>query len=425
MAEFYETQWAAGRHSDGNEAMASIRKRRWRNASGEHTAYILDYTDRDGSRHIKTFELKRDAEAERTRITGEVAAGTQTPPSRSTTIVAAGADWIAQAETDNLERATVRQYRQHLAHIDDLLGKKKLSDLTVAEVTKFRNALREAGRSAVMAKKIVSSLGAIIQHAQATKLVAQNVVRAEVQENKTATRRRRMVEKRQERQIEAGVDFPTKDEIRAMMAVTSVPDRRGRRDDADPADPPTRPIPGGHALIVIVILSGLRASELRGLKWANVNFKAKQSAVSQRADRFNKIGSLKSRAALREVPMGPYLINTLKAWKLQCPKRPEDLVFPNSVGKIETLPTIHNRILAPLQKAAGIAPPKGQKGPRYGMHSLRHAAASLWIDSNKNIKEVQRLMGHSTVAMTLDVYSHLFPQDDTDAAAKLEERLFG
>jgi integrase len=187
-------------------------------------------------------------------------------------------------------------------------------------------------------------------------------------------------------------------------------------------------IPAGHALIVTAILSGLRASELRGLKWSNVNFKQKQIEVRQRADRFNQIGNLKSRAALREVPMGPVLIRTLQEWKLAMPhkmKGPEGLVFPNNVGKVETLPTMHNRILLPLQSAAGIARPAGQKGPKYGMHSLRHAAASLWIDANKNIKEVQRLMGHSTIAMTLDVYSHLFPTDETDSGAKLEERLFG
>lgn len=327
--------------------MASIRKRSWKNASGVHAAYILDYTDRDG-RHIKTFERKRDAEAERTRITGQIAAGTHTASSRSITLAAAGAQWIEQAETDQLERATVRQYKQHLAHITPLLGKMKLSDLTVADITSFRNELRKARHSQVMTKKIVSSLGAIFQHAQSLRLIAQNVVRAEVQQNRTATRRRRMVEKRQQRRIEAGIDFPTLPELRAMMAVTSISDRRGRRDGVDPADLPSRPIPGGHALVVTAIFTGLRASELRGLRWCDVNFSAKQIEVRQRADRFNQIGNLKSAAASRDIPMGPYLIRTLREWKLQCPRGPLDLVFPNSVGRVETLPTIHNRIFLPI-----------------------------------------------------------------------------
>jgi integrase len=148
--------------------------------------------------------------------------------------------------------------------------------------------------------------------------LSQNVVRAEVQENKTATRRRRMVEKRQERQIEAGIDFPTKDEIRAMM---SVPDRRGRHDGPDPADLPRRPIPAWHALVVTAILSVLPASELRGLKWANVNFKQKQIEVRQRADRFNQIGNLKSRAGLRDIPVGPTWSRRCSSGNLQCPAR--------------------------------------------------------------------------------------------------------
>jgi integrase len=291
-----------------------------------------------------------------------------------------------------------------------LIGKRKLSDLAVADVTTFRNELIGGGHSPVMTKKIVSSLGAIIQHAQSMRQVAQNVVRAEVQENRTATRRRRMVERREERQIEAGVDFPTKAEIRAMMAVSSIPDRRGRRPGIDRTEPPQRSVPGWHALVVSAILSGLRASELRGLTWSNVNFPKKEIEVRQRADRFNVIGKLKSRAALREVPMGPYLANTLKAWKLQCPKSELDLVFPNSAGKIEQLAVIHNRVLLPLQKAASIAPLADQGGPKYSMHSLRHAAASLWIESEPP-KRVQYLMGQSTIEMTIDGYGHLSPKD--------------
>ena len=408
--------------------MASIRKRSWSNASGAHTAFILDYTDRAGTRHIKTFARRRDADAARTQVTGELAAGTHTPRHRSATVAVACAAWITQAEADGLERSTIRQYRQHVAHILPLLGTTKLADLTVADVTAFRNELFRAGHSRQMTKKIVSSFGAILQHAQTIRLVAQNVVRVEIAENKTATRRRRLVEKRQERPIEAGVDYPTKDEIRAMLAVTSVVDRRGRRPNrSDPPDLPRREVLWWRALIATAILSGLRASELRALKWANVNFAENQIEVRQRADRFNQIGPLKSSAARREVPIGPWLATILREWRLAMPLKmrgADDLVFPNSIGRIATLPSIHMRILLPLQREAGIAPPEGQKGPKYGLHALRHAAASLWIDAGENVKKVQYLLGHSTVQLTLDVYSHLWPEEDRASAANLEKKLF-
>jgi len=153
-----------------------------------------------------------------------------------------------------------------------------------------------------------------------------------------------------------------------------------------------------------------------------VNFPEKQIEVRQCADRFNKTGPLKSASGRREIPMGPYLENTLKAWQLECPKGKDDLVFPNRKGKLETLPTIHNRVLKPLQKAAGIE--SATRGPKYGMHSLRHAAASLWIEQHPP-KRVQCLIGHSTIQMTFDVYGHLWKAETETEAAALEKRLVG
>lgn len=55
--------------------------------------------------------------------------------------------------------------------------------------------------------------------------------------------------------------------------------------------------------------------------------------------------------------------------------------------------------------------------PKYGMHSLRHACASLWIASGYNPKQIQKLMGHSSIKVTFDVYGHLFTDHDADQKA--------
>jgi integrase len=379
----------------------TIRKRTWVTRKGEtKTAWQVDYSDQDGNRRRQNFGTRREADAWLVKARHEVSQGVHTPTSASITVAAAGEVWLEQAATDGLERATRRQYRQHLNHIVPLLGGLKLSQLTVATVKQFRNDLIVAGRSRVMTNKIVSSLGAILADSQAAGRVGQNVVRAEVQQNRTAARRRNLVEKRQTRRIEEGVDYPTKDELRRMLAV-----------------------PGRwHALVVTALFAGLRASELRGLRWHDVDFTAKQIEVRQRADRFNKIGALKSAAGAREIPMGPYLANTLREWRLACPKGSLGLVFPNSKGNIETLFSIHYRGLARLQRDAGIA--SAGRGPKYSMHSLRHAAASLWIETEAP-KRVQYLMGHSTIALTFDVYGHLWKSDQTAAAAAMERRLIG
>jgi integrase len=63
---------------------------------------------------------------------------------------------------------------------------------------------------------------------------------------------------------------------------------------------------------------------------------------------------------------------------------------------------------------------------RYKFHALRHAAASLFIESGMNPKGVQTVMGHSSITVTYDVYGHLFTDDDADQRAMrtIEERLF-
>ena len=59
--------------------------------------------------------------------------------------------------------------------------------------------------------------------------------------------------------------------------------------------------------------------------------------MRQRADRYNKLGSPKSDAGRRTIPIPKIVVNTLREWKLASPKGDDDLVFPNGVGKAESL----------------------------------------------------------------------------------------
>jgi integrase len=146
--------------------------------------------------------------------------------------------------------------------------------------------------------------------------------------------------------------------------------------------------------------------------------------VRQRADRWNTIGSpKKSDAARREIPLAPIVVNTLRAWKLACPKGELNLVFPNGEGNVERHANLHTRGLARAQFAAGLTTDPAR--PKYGLHSLRHAAASPFIEQGLSPKRVQALMAHSTIQMTFDVYSHLWPSADDDQVAfdQLQVRL--
>jgi integrase len=106
-------------------------------------------------------------------------------------------------------------------------------------------------------------------------------------------------------------------------------------------------------LVVTAIFTGLRASELRGLRWDDVDLDKAELTVRQRADRWGSIGSPKSDAGKRDVPLAPIVGNTLREWRLTCPKGEADLVFPNTRGKVDSLPNMHRRGLGSLQVRQG------------------------------------------------------------------------
>jgi integrase len=95
--------------------------------------------------------------------------------------------------------------------------------------------------------------------------------------------------------------------------------------------------------------TGLRASELRGLRWADVDLQTEPSLhVRQRVDRWKVIGPPKSDAAIRTVPLSPDLIEALTAWKLKCPKTgaPGPWSSPAPAAKCCTIPTCGARSTA-------------------------------------------------------------------------------
>jgi integrase len=200
------------------------------------------------------------------------------------------------------------------------------------------------------------------------------------------------------------VDIPTREEVKVIV---------------DTSEGRWRP------LLLTAIFTGLRASELRGLRWRDVDLKRNELHVHQRADRYGMIGPPKSEAGNRTVPLTPMVAAALREWKLACPRTEPSLVFPSSQGGIEHHKTIVRSGLIPAQRRAGVK-------AKYGMHSLWHFFASWCI--NRKVdgglelppNVVQERLGHSSIVMTLDLYSHLFPRgDDAADLAQAEKFLLG
>lgn len=402
----------------------SVRKRKWSTKGVEREGWQADYIDGQGKRRRKMFARKKDADAFVTGAKVEVRDGVHVADGATITIAEAGRLWIAAKKRAGREQATTEQYRQHLdLHIAPFIGDTKLTAFNAPTLSAFEDRLRDDGRSPAMVRKVRVSLGSLLAHAQRRGLAARNVVRevrgaGDEGEGKAA--------RRAKGKLRVGADIPAPLEVKAIVGALS-----------------------GHwrPVLLTAIFTGLRASELRGLRWSDVDLDKKALHVRQRADRYNAIGKPKSEAGEREVPLSPIVVNTLREWKLVCPKRDTgkldadgksvkvlDLVFPNGQGKVESLANIINRGLIPSQIRAGVSVDTGEvdeKGTpklaaKYtGMHALRHFHASWLI--NRRVdgglelppKVVQERLGHATINITMDTYSHLFPRGDdgTEMAA--------
>jgi integrase len=305
----------------------------------------------------------------------------------------------------------------------------KLSKPTAPVVNDFRTKLldgapapgQEIGtpRSPSMVKRVITALSSILADAQDAGFVAQNVCRS-------LSRKKKRSKAQQRRKLRVGVDIPTPGEVRAIVGKLE-----GR----------WRP------LILTALFTGLRASELRGLTWPDVDLDKGELHVRQRADRYRTFAAPKSEAGERAVPLTPTVLAELRKWKLACPKGSLGLVFPSGAGQVEFLENIVNRGWIPAQIAAGVCTiekdPDGKvivgsegepvrKAKYTGLHATRHFFASWCInrraDGSLELpgKVVQERLGHSAIAMTMDTCGHLFPRgDDREELAAAERLLLG
>jgi integrase len=370
------------------EGIMSIRKRAWTTSKGEQReAWIVDYTDQAGERHIETFAKKKDADAQHDKLRQDVRHGVHI--STKLTVAQAGAKWIEHAELGvdrdgPLERATIKGYREALKlHIEPMIGKMPIAKLDTEAVRNFEKRLIAEKRSRAKIKSVLGSLSSILADAGAPR----NAVRDRPRKNKNG--------KRDERPLKVGVDIPTPAEVSAILH--HAPDR-------------------WRALLVTAAFTGLRASELRGLHWEDVDLKKNELHVTQRADCFRVLGSPKSKTSHRTVPFGPVVANTLRPGYLKAGGK--GLAFPTGAGTIVDHSSLVKASIIPASKAAGV--------PQYtGLHCLRHFYASWCIDRNLPPKVIQTRMGHSSITMTFDRYGHLFPKgDDAGEIAAAEQAIW-
>ncbi|MDR3487383.1 MAG: site-specific integrase [Bradyrhizobium sp.] len=388
----------------------SIRKRAWKNADGTLAVrWVVDIVDTNGHRERRQFDSRREADAFRVATESQMRAGTFRGDAGKFTVRDAAQSFLAYCEgrRQRGERMTRQNYKTMEGHIYNYIcrdpkrhegktrparlkayeggiGNIKLAGLTASTVGDFRDSLRDAGVSVVTARKILSTLQQLLQHAIGRNMVGINVARGV-----------RVIGRRDEgaRKIVP----PTKEAMRALLAVA----------DSD-----------FRVQLAFASATGVRAGELHALRWRHLDLAKGEVTVETRVDAYGEEDVTKTAAGMRTIPLGHPLVLMLKEWKLRTKrKKDDDLVFPNRRGWYTGHDNMIKRKFLPLFETLEEryrADPEGQPEPpaRFNWHALRHFAVSCWIEAGLSPKTVQTFAGHSSLQVTMDRYGHLFKSDD-------------
>ena len=197
-----------------------------------------------------------------------------------------------------------------------------------------------------------------------------------------------------------------------------LPTNRGKRDTiATPAEAANLlaalPV-AERALWTVAFYAGLRIGELRGLRWARVDFDASVIRVERGWDDVEGEIEVKTGAGRRVVPLAGVVRRELAALKLRTGRDGDDLVF----GRTAALPFVRSTVRSRARAAwkdAGLA--------ALTPHEARHCAASYLIAAGLNAKQLSVYIGHSDIRTTYNRYGHLMPGDEAEATRQLDAYL--
>jgi integrase len=176
-----------------------------------------------------------------------------------------------------------------------------------------------------------------------------------------------------------------------------------------------------EALFVVAIREGLRQGEILGLRWRDIDLDRGTIMVSGSLQG-SIIGEPKTRKSRRSVTLFPETVTALREHRpRQFQERQRvgsmwmdgDLVFCNEFGGFLSLQKVRDVFHAILRKA-GL--------PDVRFHDLRHSAATDWLKADMHPKIASERLGHASVAITLDLYSHVTQKMQREAVAAITRK---
>jgi integrase len=287
-------------------------------------------------------------------------------------------------------RATTYEHRHgHLtAHITPVFGAVRLADLTTIKVQAWVNDL-SASRKPRTVVGIFNTLRKVLSDAVRMELLSRNVTK--------------------------GVVLPkiTHDELEVYS-----PEQAAQLFSAARGN-------DLEALYVLALTTGMRQGELLGLKWSDIDWPGQRLHIKRALVDVRGGGVAeqepKTRSSRRGVPLTGLALDALKRRRIrQTEQRLQrgplwadtEYVFTNTFGRPLRRAHLLDQQYYPLLERAGL--------PKIRFHNLRHSTATILLSMGVHPKVVQELLGHSSIKMTMDLYSHVTPTMSREAVTQLE-----
>jgi integrase len=367
-----------------------------RNKDGKITGYRGSYFTADGRRRYVSAKTK--TEARRTLRQAMADADRGLIFDADNLKVGEYLDrWLADSVSDTVKATTFERYVQITRlHLKPTLGRVKLKALTPAHVRSLYREKLEAGSSARTVRYVHTTLHKALKQAVMDGLIPRNATEA------------------------VKPPQPSREEMHPLTPEQAKLLLQVAHETGDRLE----------ALYVLAIHAGLRQGELLGLKWDDVDLDDGSLQV-RRTLSITKNGpvftSPKTTGSRRSVKLTNNATEALKSHlkrqlaeidrvgSLWSPGDADGLIFASETGEPLDRRAVTKLKFKPLLKQAGL--------PEIRFHDLRHTCATLLLTRNVNPKIVSEMLGHSTIAITLDTYSHVLPNMRDQAAAAMEEAL--
>jgi integrase len=170
-----------------------------------------------------------------------------------------------------------------------------------------------------------------------------------------------------------------------------------------------------RTMVLLAAVTGVRASELFGLQWSDVDFD-RQLLMVRRTYYRGTFGLPKNNTSERVIPLSPGLLAALHVHKQRVRCSSMDLIFPNAVGKPYEPNNLVKRVLHPALSSLGL--------PKTGWRAFRRSVATALSEMREPVRTAQQVLGHSSAQTTLAYYVQSAEESQRNAITRLEKIMF-